>query len=665
MQFKRASLNSIRSKLIISLISICVIPLLIIGTFSYNYAKSILNSKLNVTSTQTLNEVNDGLINYFHGLSDIISMTAKNPPIINIDSDNNTQLISEILGGVKNSDNDILDAYYGTASGKFIMYPDTKMPDGFDATTRDWYKRAVASKGEVIITPPFKDVVTGNMVVGIAKAVEKDGKVVGVIGIDCTLSTLADKIATKKIGNSGYVFIANGDGIILAHPNKSIINTNEAGKLPFWGETKTKDSGFVTYTYKDIKKFGVYKTNKLTGWKVVATLEQSELTSDTKSILLTTSIIVLIMALVAAVLSLVLSKGIANNINKLKDVFAKASNGDLSNFIEVKTKDEFGQLARDYNSMIKNIGMLLSNAKKTSNTVLDTTSSLSSMAEETLASMSQVALAVSEISTAAVSLAENSGETANGIGELSTKLDDVAGITEDMSNVSSDTKNLSKQGINTVSVLISKNSETMEASMKVFDIVSDMDNSVKEISTISDAINEITEQTNLLSLNASIEAARAGEAGKGFAVVADEIRKLAEQSKASTEQIKLIIENIQEKANTAVKAMDSNKNINLEQNKVVEKTEQIFNDILMSITNLTEKVDNVKMSVESMQTQKQEFVAQVENTSAISEETASSIEEVTASTEEVTATMDKFTQHTVEVQELAEKLKEEIYKFKV
>jgi methyl-accepting chemotaxis protein len=205
----------------------------------------------------------------------------------------------------------------------------------------------------------------------------------------------------------------------------------------------------------------------------------------------------------------------------------------------------------------------------------------------------------------------------------------------------------------------------MEATAKVSDIVSNMNESVKKISTISNAINEITEQTNLLSLNASIEAARAGEAGKGFAVVADEIRKLAEQSRKSTEQIKIIIEEIQAKANVAVQAMNGTKNINLEQNQAVTKTEKIFNEILFSITTLTERVIEVKTSIDDMQVQKQSFVVQIENSSAISEETASSTEEVTASAEEVTATMDRFSHDTDELKQLSEKLMEEISKFKI
>jgi methyl-accepting chemotaxis protein len=659
------NLNSIRVKLITSLVSICIIPLLIAGFFSYNQSKSILYNKLNVTSTQTLTEVNNGLTDYFHGFTDIASMTARNPIITSIDTNNNITLVSEILKSVKDSDGDILDAYYGTASGKFIMYPNTKMPDGYDATKRPWYKQAIESPGKVVITPPYKDAATTNMVITIAQAVEKDGKIVGVLGIDCTLSTLADRIATKKIGNSGYIFIADPAGNVLAHPNKSFIGTDAASKLSFWNKVKTEKSGFVQYNYNGVEKFGVYETSGLTGWKLVATLDQSELTTDTKSILVANSIIILIMALIAIGMSLILSRGIALNVKKLKEVFAKASHGDLSNFLEVQTKDELGELAKDYNSMIKNIGILLENAKQTSNIVLDTASNLSSLAEETTASMSQVALAVSEISHGAGNLAENSQETATGIGELSERLDNIAEITDDMSNVSHDTKSLSKQGIDTVNVLTSKNNETMEASIKVSEIVADVNKSAREISSISDAINAITEQTNLLSLNASIEAARAGEAGKGFAVVADEIRKLAEQSKNSTEQIKAIIETIQLKATTAVQAMDNTRKIGSEQNDAVSRTEQIFTDILRSITTLTEKVEKVKKSVESMQVQKQVFVSQVENTSAISEETASSTEEVTASTEEVTSTMERFTEHTAELQELAEKLNEEIGKFKI
>ena len=209
MLLKKINLNSIRSKLIISLVSICIIPLIITGFFSYNQSKSMLSNKLTVTSTQTLSEINNGLTDYFTGFTDRVTMIANNYDVVNADTGNYFDNVPGLLKNLKESNKDILTTYYGSASGRFAIYPNSKMQDGYDATKRPWYEQAVQAKGKPVITQPYKSATTGDNVVGIAQAVEKDGEIVGVIGMDCTLSTLAERIATKKIGNSGYVFIAD------------------------------------------------------------------------------------------------------------------------------------------------------------------------------------------------------------------------------------------------------------------------------------------------------------------------------------------------------------------------------------------------------------------------------------------------------------------------
>lgn len=665
MGFERLKINTIRTKLVVSLITICVIPLVITGVASYNRSKTILNDKLTLTSTQTLAEVNTGLKDYFHGFSNTVAMTSSNPAIENVDTDNNADAILDIIKSVKDSDKDILDIYYGTASGKFFIYPDAKMPDGYDATQRGWYKLALENKGKVVITPAYEDAGTKSNVVGIAKTVEKDGKVVGVIGVDCTLSTLAERISEKKIGNTGYMFISELSGKVLAHPNKDVVNTDDAAKLNIWDKIKSEKSGFVNYQYDGKNKFGVYDTNDLTGWKIVATLDESELTNDTKSILQTNLIMILVMTLITVFMAFILSNGIVYNIRKLKEVFAKASNGDLTVSMKASTKDEFSDLANSFNLMISNISELMKSVSNSSNTVLETSTSLASMSEEITASINEVAKAIEDVSSGATDQVQNAQQGASEMEDLSKRLDKINVNSNEMDKISNSTKTLGSKGLYMIETLTEKSSKTKTATSQVNEIVQDMNESTKQINAISETIANITAQTNLLSLNASIESARAGEAGKGFAVVAEEIRKLAEQSQASTEEIKSIIANIQKKSDTAVESIKLTETVVNEQDLAVSETQQIFSEILKSIEIMITKVEEVRIAIVDINEKKKSTVSEIENISLISEQTASASEEVTASAEEITATMEELTKHSGELQKLAEKLGNEINKFKI
>ncbi|AYD40761.1 methyl-accepting chemotaxis protein [Clostridium fermenticellae] len=664
MDFKNSKLNSIRTKLVISLILICVIPLLISGFISYSKSKSILNQKLILTTTQTIDEIDDGLSNYLDIFSKLVSISAANPGIINYDTSNDNDALSYALKNMKESDKDTFQVYYGTASHKFGSYPYAH-PDGFDATTRDWYKDALKNKGKVIISPPYIDAATKNNIITLSQTVEKDGQVVGVLALDCSLKTLSQEISSKKVGNSGSVFLVDSTGKAIASPEKNLINTNISSKLTFWSKAKSEDSGFVNYTYNGVKKFGAFTTNKLTGWKVIATLNDSELSKDTKSILQITLLMILIMALAAAALSFTLSKGISDNINNFKKAFSKASKGDLTVSVTASTKDEFKDLSESFNTMLKNVSDLMNNVTKSSETVLQTSLSLANMSGEVTSSVTEVSKAIEEVSMGATKQAENAQTGAAEMNSLSNKLDEISNNSNEIDKISRDTKELGSTGLSMIDTLIEKSNGTKESTNAVNKVIFDMNESAKQINVISETITDITEQTNLLSLNAGIESARAGEAGKGFAVVAEEIRVLAEQSQNSAKEIKDIIAAIQKKSETAVDAINSTEIAVNEQYKAVNKTQEIFNEILKSIEIMIGRVDSVKKSIIDVNDNKQSTLAEIEDISSISEETASASEEVTASSEEISATMQEFTRHSEQLKTLAEELKDEISQFKI
>lgn len=663
---RKMNIKGIRTKLMISLISICLIPLVILGLSNYRQAKNTLSKNFELTSKQTVGEINTSLNYYFDSMSIQLKMASQN---VNFTKPEGTadrsQYTEAYLKDIKASNVDVLNAYYGTESGKFLVYPKIELPSDFNHKERDWYKEAIKNKGKVFYTSPYVDVATGQTVVSLVQAVEDNGSIVGVVGVDVSLERMTNVFENSKVGKNGYAYISDSNGVIIAHPNKEIVGTEEATKLSVWNYIKTSASGFTSYEYNGDKKYATFTTNKNTGWKIIGSMSEDEISEDVNSINNAMAITIGIMLLISTILSYFLSKSMASHAKALRDAFSKTAKGDLTTRVDIKSGDEFGVLGKDFNMMIDNISGLMSEVKISSEVVLETSTNLAAMAGETTISITQVSRAIEEISQGATEQASNAQDGAMGMSVLSEGIDEIADTTNHLEQVAFDALDLGHIGLDVVKELAGKSDRTKEASNEVSQIVTDMSQKTEQINMISDAIADITEQTNLLSLNASIEAARAGEAGRGFAVVADEIRKLAEQSKQSTEEIRKIIESIQTMSKNAAKAMNESNDLVKDQDIAVEETEKIFIKILDAINDLTERIKQIGGSAKVIDAKKDEVVGQIENISSVSEETASASEEVSASTEEINATMDEVTRYAQDLQELAKALELGIQRFKL
>jgi methyl-accepting chemotaxis protein len=656
--------KTLRAKIIIILIIFSLVPVILTGISSYLISTDILSKKLETTSRQTIKEISRGIDNYFISMSNLVTILSRDSDVLHSDEEEYLLRARKLLTNINETDLNIINVYVGTEKGKFYTDPIVEIPEGYNHLKSDWYKSAASNPGKVIITDPYIDNASGNMVISLSEAMLEDGKLIGVVGIDVDLAALAASLSDIRIGDSGYIYITEKNGILISHPDSNLIGTDTVTTLSHWEEIKAKTDGFTTYQYDGKDLFATYETSNVTGWKVIAAMDFTELSKDTSSINTALQIVIIITIITAVIIAILFSIPIARNTKILLTAIGRLSQGDLTARASIKSWDEFQLLGAQFNEMSQNVSRLIRNVSDASITVLDTSIILSSMAEETNSSINEVSRAVEEVARGATEQAQYSSDGAANASKLSSELDAIVSSTDFIDGLSKNANNLTIQGLDRVESLAQKSELTMQSTSRVSELVFETSESMKQIDAISDTIDLITEQTNLLALNASIEAARAGESGKGFAVVANEIRKLAEQSKSSTVKIKSIVEEISQKTAHSVDAMEiTNQNMQ-EQVSLVTETQSVFHDIMEAVQNLSDRVTVIKSNVQEISLEKENIVGQIENISAISQESASATEEVTASTEQINITMDEISKHATELQLLSEQLQERINSFK-
>ncbi|AAK78885.1 methyl-accepting chemotaxis protein [Clostridium acetobutylicum] len=656
--------KSIRSKLIITISLVCMIPIIIFGAISYENVYNILMEKLNGDSQQSLTEVNRSINNYFQTMENNIGILAGNYDIQNVnDHPDFEAYVSSSLQEIKENNKDALNVYFASNSKKLYLYPKVNLPEGYDPTTRDWYKNAVSGQGKVIFSEVYVDAATKNSIISISKAVYNNEKLVGVVCMDVDLSKLSNDMKSIKIGREGYIYITDKEGTMIVNPTKSEIGKKNITKSSIWDNINSKKSGFIQYKNQGEKQFVVFKENSELGWKIVGSMNERELTRSTSSVLGTTVVVIIIILALAAIVSILISKTFTKNINKIVEVAKLGADGDLSQKVDITSKDEFGKMADYFNDMIQKIHDLISRIKQSSDNIMSSSKTILTMSRETSSAVDEVAQTIDQVAQGAYSQAEDITNSVNEFNKLGDKITSIKNMTENIDELSKNTNSLSKNGLQIMEVLIDKTMVSNDSSKEVSRTVKDMVETSNAIGNITDTINGISEQTNLLALNAAIEAARAGEAGKGFSVVAEEIGKLAEESTSATKEVKKLLEDIKSKNSVVFKSIDVSLKLSEEQTESVKETKEIFNKILESLNSLVGEIENIRGSINDTYQSKNFIFGKLESISAASEQSASSSEEVSATTEEVSASMSEFNKMSQKLEQVVEELEREIQNF--
>lgn len=352
-------------------------------------------------------------------------------------------------------------------------------------------------------------------------------------------------------------------------------------------------------------------------------------------------------------------------LRRLSELSLIAAQGDLSVSAPVHNQDEVGRLSANFNTMIGNIRKLVENIKNTADDVMESSENLRMSADQTSKATNEVAASIQEVASGSESQLKSAEESRIAMSEMAAGVERIADSSAAVSELALEASSDAGNGNEVIQQAVGQMNKIDESVTKTSALMHELNERSVEIRHIVDIISDIANQTNLLALNASIEAARAGEQGKGFAVVAHEVRKLAEKSKESSDQIAELLHGIGIGMDSAVKAMEEGSKEVKTGTEIASQAGVAFQKIVVSFQHVTEQVQEVSAAAEQMSAGSEEISASLEELSRIARNASESSQSVAASSEEQLAAVEEIAGSATTLREMAGTLQKEINKFKL
>ncbi|MBH0041085.1 methyl-accepting chemotaxis protein [Pseudoalteromonas sp. SWXJZ10B] len=569
-------------------IAASLILVLVLGLFTFNNyiaMRKQTEQQLSLVLQQNSESVSQNIASWLNAKLAIVISIAKthkaNDSKVLTLSQLNT---AELAGSFKNT-------YIGKSSGTFILNDQSVvLPADFDATSRPWYK-LVENKSNTAFTTPYIDVTTNELTISAVVPMLQNGQFSGVAGADIDMQTVTKIINDIDFLGLGYGFLLDNKGQVLSHPNAKL---NLKNTSDIFGTNTPLQSEFTQYEINGESK--LISFTKISGienvdWYLGVVIDKDRAYMSVSTFGQTAAVFMVIGIITIIIMMQLLLRYLMQPMNRLNDAIKDIAQGegDLTRRLTVENDDEFGDLSHSFNIFIEKIQHSIEQVKE-STEQLDT-------AIESLVSQTHSSLSMYDDQS------KRTDSVAAAINQFSATSMDISNNAESASQLAKNADEHSTQNQEALSHSVTTIHQLSANMEKAQQTINSLNTHTASIGQVLEVIKGVSEQTNLLALNAAIEAARAGEAGRGFAVVADEVRQLAHRTQQSTQEIEDTVSQLQKGSNLAVELMktslqDSEKSVqqadavgNL-MSHVIQAIKQI-NDANHSVASATDEQNQV------------------------------------------------------------------------
>jgi len=662
--------RSLKFKLIVGGILAAIIPLAVVGLFSMEKASKALES-LAKHQAQMAAQNLAAMANLSMEQEIILARgIALTPFVVTASRKVSAEGIDNATAEIAALDNYFTDMYTKIGNGYDVFFVTDIRGQAIADSAGGAYrtqKMSVADRdyftsaktGKVSIGMPALSKATGKPIVVVAIPLTTDsGQFTGIFASVVKLESLSNKITEVKMGKTGYPFMADKNGLTIAHPNKDHILklnlTKVEGMEAIVKEMLAQKTGVDPYRFQGVDKIAGFAPVAATGWSICVTQNESEFMApvvEIRNIVLLVGGIFLVITLLAV---LWFVRGIMAQLGQDPSEIARIADsiarGDLTVDFNTNGKKITGVYG-NMKEMTDNLNRMFTDITGGVQTLTSSSTELSAISQQMASGSEQSSQRANNVASAAEEMATSMNSVAAATEQTTASLQMIVAAAEEMSAT-----------INEIARNTAKGSQTTSDAVKKAEHISrkvaELEKAALEISKVTETISDISAQTNLLALNATIEAARAGEAGKGFAVVASEIKALAKQTAEATDEIGARINDVQATTRESITAIGSIVDIINEINTIVISVATAIEEQSATTQEISNNVSQAAAGV-------QEVNENVNQTSAVAGEVTEDVQKVSQAADEMKTGSLQVNSSAVELSKLAENLNEMVSRFKL